>query len=81
VDVHRKLRDKLIAAHNGKPAWSTKVFFHAIRNIEYHATVIAGIFVDEFRDKHLPEWTKQAVFNWEEAMEASMVEVIAEFHC
>jgi hypothetical protein len=37
--------------------------------------------VEECRDKHPREWTKQAVISSEEATEAYMVEVIAEFHC
>jgi len=37
--------------------------------------------VDEFRDKHPSEWTKQALITLEEATETYMVQAIAESHC
>ena len=60
---------------------STKVFVHTVREIEHHDVVSYGIFADEFPDEHHREWTKQAVVTLEEATEAYMVEVTAEFHC
>jgi len=49
--------------------------------IEHHDVVSSGIFADEFADKHPREWKKQALITLEEATEAYMVEVTAEFHC
>jgi hypothetical protein len=79
--VRRKLRDQFIAAHNGKPPWSTKAFVCTVREIEHHDVVSSGIFADEFPDKHPHQWTKHALITLEEATEAYMVEVIAVFHC
>jgi len=70
-----------MAAHNGKPPWSTKAFARPVREIEHHEVVSSGIFADEFPDKHPHEWTKQVWFTLEEATEANMVELTAEFHC
>jgi len=75
------LRNKFIAARNGKPPWSTKAFVRTVREVEHHDVVSSGIFPDEFADKHPREWTKQALVTLEEATEAYMVEVTAEFHC
>jgi len=49
--------------------------------MEHHDVVTSGIFADEFLDKHPHDWTKQALITLEEATEAYMVEVTAEFHC
>jgi hypothetical protein len=71
----------LIIAYNGKPPWSTKPFVPTVHENEHHDVVSSGIDVDQFPDKHHREWRKQGIFTLEEAMEASMVEVISEFHC
>jgi hypothetical protein len=80
VGVHRELRIEFIAARNGKPPWSTKAFVRTVRKIEHHHIVSCGIFADEFPDKRPREWTKQALITLEEATEAYMVEVTAEYH-
>jgi len=49
--------------------------------MEHHDVVSSEMFLDEFPDKHPREWTKQALITPEEAIEAYMVEVTAEFHC
>jgi len=59
--VHRELRNEFIATRNGKPPLSTKAFVRTVREIEHHDVVSAGIFTDEFPDKHPCEWTKQAL--------------------
>jgi len=51
------------------------------RKIEHHNVVSSGIFADKFLDNHPQEWTKQALITFREAMEAYMVEVVAESHC
>jgi len=79
--VRRELRNECITARNGKLPWSKKAFVRTVREIEHHDVVSSGIFADEFPDKHLREWTKQALITLEEAMEAYMVEVTAEFYC
>jgi len=79
--VHRELRNEFIATQHGKPPWSTKAFIHTVREIKHHDVVNSGIFADEFPDEHPREWTKQALITLEEATEAYMVEVTAEFHC
>jgi hypothetical protein len=81
MGVHREQRNEFIAARNGKPPWSTKAFVCTVRKIEHHDVVSSGIFADEFPDQHPWEWTKQALIILEEATEAYMVEVTAEFHC
>jgi hypothetical protein len=81
LGVCRKLRNKCIAARNGKPQWSTKAFDRSVLEIEHHDVVSSGIFADEFPDKHSHEWTKQDVITLEEAREGYMVEVTSEFHC
>jgi len=81
VGVRRELRNEFIAARNGKPPWSTKAFVRTVCEIEHHDVVSSGIFADEFPDKRPHEWTKQALITLEEATEAYMVEVTAEFHC
>jgi len=75
------LRNEFIAAGNGKPPWSTQAFVRTVSKIEHHDVVSSGIFAEEFPDKRPCEWTKQAVITLEEATEAYMVEVTAEFHC
>jgi len=78
--VRRELRNKFIAARNGKPPLSKQVFVRTISEIQHHDVVISGILADEFADKHPCEWTKQVSITLEEAMDAFMVEVTAEFH-
>jgi hypothetical protein len=55
-----------------------KAFVRAVHEVEHHNVVRFGIFGDEFLDKVLQEWTKQAFKPLEEATESDMVEVIAE---
>jgi len=55
--VRRALRNQIIAAHNGKPASSTKAFVRAVREIEHHDDVNSGIFADESGDKKPQKWT------------------------
>jgi hypothetical protein len=81
VGVSRELRNEFIAARNGKRGWSTKAFFRTFRKVKYHEVVSSGIFADEFPDKRLCEWAKQASITLEKATEAYMVEVTAEFDC
>jgi len=76
--AHRELRDRFIAARNGKPPWSTNAFVHTVQEIEHHDVVSSGIFADEFSNKNPRERTKQALPTLEDAMEAYMVEVLAE---
>jgi hypothetical protein len=71
----------LIAAGNGKPPWSTEAFVRTVREIKHYDVVSSGICADEFHDKRPREWTKHALITLEEATEAYMVEVTAEFHC
>jgi len=52
-----------------------------VREIEHHEVVSCGILAGKFPDKHLCEWMNEAVISLKEAMEAYMVEVIAESHC
>jgi hypothetical protein len=52
-----------------------------VREIEHYDVLSSGIFGDEFSDQRPHEWTKQALITSEEAAEAYMVEVTAEFHC
>jgi hypothetical protein len=56
-------------------------FLGTVHKIEYHDVASCGIYAADFPDEHLCEWTKQAVITLEEAIEAYMVEVTAEFHC
>jgi hypothetical protein len=79
--VRRALHNEFITTRRGKPPWSTNTFVHTVCHIEHHDVVNSGIFVDEFPHKRLREWTKQALITVEEATEAYMVEVTAEFHC
>jgi hypothetical protein len=78
--VRRELGTEFIAARNRKPPWSTKAFVRIVCEIEHHDVVSSGIFTNEFPDKRPREWTKQALITLEEATEAYMVEVTAEFH-
>jgi hypothetical protein len=52
-----------------------------VRETEHPDVVSSGIFADEFPDKRPHEWKKQALMTLEEATEAYMLEVTAEFHC
>jgi len=79
--VGRELRNDCIAARNGKPPWSTMAVVRTVREIQHPDVVSSGIFADEFSDKCPCEWTKQASIPLEEASEAYMMEVTAEFHC
>jgi hypothetical protein len=81
VGVRRELHNEFIAARNGKPAWSTKLFVRTVHQIEHHDVVSPGIFADELPDKRPSGWTKQALITLEEATEVYMGEVTAEFHC
>ena len=74
AEVRRELGAQFIAAHNGKPPWSTKAFVRTVRDIEHQDVVSSGIFVNKFRDNGPREWTKQALKTLEEAMELYMVE-------
>ena len=75
--VPTELRDQLIAACNGKPPWSTKAFAYTVRQITHHDVFSPGMFLDQFRDEHPREWTKQASTILDDATEACMVEAIA----
>jgi len=79
--VRRELGNEFIAARNGKPPWSTKAFVCTVREIKHHDVVSSVIFADEFPYKRPCEWMKQALITLEEATEAYMVEVTAQFHC
>jgi len=79
--VRRELRNEFLAARNGKPPWSTTAFVRPVREIEHHDVVSSGIFADKFADKHPREGMKQALITLQEATEAYMVEVTAQFHC
>jgi len=72
------LRDRFVAAHNRQPPWSTKAYVRTVYAIEHHNDVSSGIFTNVLHDKHPCEWTKQAVITSEEALDAYMVEVIAQ---
>jgi hypothetical protein len=79
--VRWELGDQFIAAHNGKPRWSTKALVHTVREIKLHNAVSSWVLADEFPDKHPREWTERALITFEEAMEGYMVEVLAASHC
>jgi len=78
--IWRELREQYIVAHNGTPPWSTKAFFHTVRDIQHLDVHSSGIFTEDFRDQHPQDWTKMALNTLEEAKEAYMVEVIADSH-
>jgi hypothetical protein len=59
----------------------TKASVRKVGVIEHHHVVRDWIFEDEFPDKRPREWTKEALITLEEATEAYMVEVTAEYHC
>jgi len=56
-------------------------FVRTVRGIKHHDVVNSGISADELPDKHPREWKKQVLLTLEEATEAYMVEVTAEFNC
>jgi hypothetical protein len=56
-------------------------FIRTVREIKHHDVVRSGICEDEIPDKPPRERMKQALITLEEATEAYMVEVTAEFHC
>jgi hypothetical protein len=80
VSVRRVLSDQCITASNGKPPWSRKAFVCRVHTMEHHDILSYGIIGDKFHDKHPRESTKPASITVEEAMEAIMVEVIANSH-
>jgi len=49
--------------------------------MERHDVVTSGSFADEFPEKHLREWTEQALITLEEATQAYMVKVTAASQC
>jgi len=79
--VRRELHKEFIAAHNGKRPWLRKAFCCIVHEIAHHDVVSSGIFADQFPNHRPHEWTKQGLITFEEATEAYMVEVTAEFHC
>jgi len=81
MGVCKELRNEIIAARSGKPAWLTKAYVRTVRGIEHHPVVSSGILAHEFPDKRPRDWTKQALITSEEATEAYMLEVKAELHC
>jgi hypothetical protein len=81
VGVGRELHDHVFAVSNWNPPWSAKAFERTVREIEHHDVVRSGIVVDDIREKHLREWTKQASITSEEAKEAYLVDVIVASHC
>jgi len=70
----------LIAAHNGKPPWSSKAFVLTVCKVEPHDVVSGGIVRDKFRDEHTRELIKQVLIILKVEMDVYMVEVIAESH-
>jgi hypothetical protein len=50
--------NKIIAARNGKPRWSTMAFVCTVCEIKHHNVVSAGIFADEFSDKSPHKWAE-----------------------
>jgi len=76
--VCRELRDKFIAARNGKPPWLMKAFVRIVCKMGHHDVISSGIFAYEYCDKGPREWTKQGLKTLGKAMESYMVEVIAE---
>jgi len=46
--------------------------------MDHHDVVSCGIFANKFSDKNPREWTKRAFTTLEDAMEAYMVQEIAE---
>jgi len=79
--LRRELHNEFITARNWKPPSSTKAFVRTVREIEHHEVSSSGIFADEFLDNRPCEWMEQASITLEEATEAYMVEVTADFHC
>ena len=79
--VCRELRNKFIAARQGQLPWSIMAFVCTAREFQPDDVVSSGIFADKFADRRPSEWIKQALITLEEATEAYMVEVTAEFHC
>jgi len=73
--------DQIIADRNGKHACSTNALVLTVWEIGHHHIVRSGIFADDFCYKLPCEWTKQCLITLEEAMDASMVELVAEWHC
>jgi len=81
VGVDRGLRDKFIAACNGKPPWLTTALLHTVSEIKHHDVVFSGSFMDQFPEKHPRECMKQGLIPVAEATEAYIVKVIAAAHC
>jgi len=78
--VHRELRDRLSAAHNGNLPWSTKALVRAVCAMERHDVVTCGIFADEPGDQRRKKWTIQASKTSGQATESFMVEVTSDYH-
>jgi hypothetical protein len=64
---------------NRKPPWSRKEFVSMVRLIEHHDVVSSVVFVDEYHYWSPPTCMKQALITLQEATEAYMLEVTAEF--
>jgi hypothetical protein len=80
VGICIQLCNKFIFACNGKPRWSTKVILATVREFKHHDVLSPGIFTDEFHYNCPPEWIYQSLITLEKAIEAYMVEDIAESH-
>jgi hypothetical protein len=50
--LSRELSNKFIAVCNRKPPWWTTAFVSTVRELEHHDVISAGLFTDEFPDKH-----------------------------
>jgi hypothetical protein len=68
--VHEVLHDQYIASHNGKHPWSTKALVRTVREIDNHALLSCGTFVDEYCHKCSQECSNQAIKNLDEAPES-----------
>jgi len=79
--IGRELCDQCIAVRNSKPPLSTTAFVRTVCKFKHHDVVSSLIFTDEFRDNHPQQWNKQALIRLEEATDAYMVELIAEYYC
>jgi hypothetical protein len=49
--------------------------------MEHHVVVSSGSLTAELPDKHPREWKKHVLITLQDATEAYMVEVTADFHC
>jgi hypothetical protein len=80
ANVSSEPYNEFITTSNGKASWSTKAFVHTVCKIEHHNVARCGSFQKEFPDNHICVWTMQGIITVGETTEASMAEVIAEFH-